>query len=66
MEPVFTVSPVTAWPISLEQDGPNDFRVIYGMQVRENLSYSDAALELGAAIMHALACEGRLDNSEAS
>ncbi len=53
---------INVWPIVLEQDGPNDFTVRYGQQVRDGLHYTAAARELGAAIMHALACEDRLDN----
>ena len=38
------------------------FRVSYGMQVRDGLSYRDAALELGSCIMHRAACDGDLNN----
>jgi hypothetical protein len=54
-----------AFPISLKQQGVDRFTVVYGQQVRKNLSYDKAALKLGAAIMHALACNGELDNREA-
>ena len=54
----------TQWPIRLEQQGVDRFTVVYGLQVKKDLTYADAASELGACIMHALACEGRLDNSE--
>lgn len=40
------------------------FRVSYGLQVREDLTYDQAAKELGAALMHHAACEGRLNNDE--
>lgn len=50
--------------IKLEQRGPDRFRVTYSKQVEDNLTYDKAALELGAAIMHSLACDGLLDNSE--
>lgn len=49
-------------PIKLEQVGCDNFTVTYGNLVSRNLRYSDAAAELGACIMHALACAGRLDN----
>ena len=35
-------------------------------QIKNNLTYAEAAAELGACIMHAAACEGKLDNGEAS
>lgn len=38
------------------------FTVRYGSQFSGDLTYRDAALELGTSIMHALTCEGRLDN----
>lgn len=56
--------PDAAYPIKLEQheDPRKLFRVTYGKQVKDHLCYGDAAAELGACIMHALACESRLDN----
>lgn len=51
-----------AFPISLSQQGPDNFTVVYGKQIRRNLSYAQAAVEYGACVMHALACMGRLDN----
>ena len=53
-----------AFPIKLEQSetGPQLFKVTYGKQIRHKLLYEEAAEELGAAIMHALACDGKLDN----
>lgn len=55
-----------AFPIKLEQSENRlgRFRVTYGKQVRSGLSYGDAAKELGSAIMHALACDGQLDNRD--
>lgn len=52
----------TAWPIKLEQTGKDSFTVTYGLQVKQRLTYGQAATELGACIMHALACDGKLDN----
>jgi hypothetical protein len=48
--------------IKLEQLNSGRFRVTYGLQVKTGLTYSDAATELGAAIMHQAACNGLLDN----
>lgn len=46
------------FPISLYQQGQG-FMVQYGLQVSQNLNYSEAALELGTSIMHAIKCGGR-------
>ncbi len=51
-----------AFPIQLFQRGKDSFRVVYGLQITDHLTYAQAATELGACIMHALALEGRLDN----
>lgn len=40
------------------------FTVTYGKQVTRDLTYSEAAAEYGSCLMHALACEGRLDNEK--
>lgn len=53
---------LAGFPIKLEQRGRDNFRVTYGAQVDDSLPYDRAALKLGAAIMHALACESLLDN----
>lgn len=50
------------YPIKLDQRGRDNFRVTYGAQIDSNLTYSEAAAKLGQAIMHALACDGALDN----
>ena len=51
-----------AWPISVEA-ARNGFRVMYGAQLRSELSYEQACRELGAAIMHALYCDEALGNN---
>ena len=48
--------------ITLAQKDVDNFSVQYGKQFTEKLTYTEAALELGACIMHALACEDKLDN----
>lgn len=62
---------VTCWetnelgfPVRLDQRGRDNFRVVYGKQIYDHLTYGQAALKLGASIMHALACQGKLDNRE--
>jgi len=50
------------FPIVLESNRKcTQFRVTYGQQVRGNLTYSQAAKELGECLMHAIACTGALD-----
>jgi len=53
-------------PLKLEQAGNKGglFTVTYGKQVCAGLTYSEAAAEYGSCLMHALACEGRLDNEK--
>jgi hypothetical protein len=48
--------------IQLIQVGKDNFTVVYWKQVKDHLNYAKAALELGSCIMHALACDGILDN----
>lgn len=55
-----------AFPITLHQHGADSFRVTYGKEVKDRLTYGAAAAALGAAIMHALACDDKLNNAEAS
>lgn len=54
---------LAGFTIQLVQYGKNNFTVIYGKQVKENLTYGEAAKEYGCAIMHALACEDKLAGS---
>jgi len=49
------------FPIRLEQRADGTFSVTYGAQKKDRLCYETASVELGSAIMHAAACEGRLD-----
>ena len=60
----FSSAPNGAQLIELRQQGHDRFSVRYGPQLRIGLTYSDAATELGAAIMHNAACNGELDNLE--
>lgn len=46
--------------IELIQTGKNRFKVIYGLQVKEDLSYNQAATELGRSILHCLSCDGKI------
>lgn len=53
---------LAGYPISLVQTGFDRFTVQYGQQRMDNLDYCRAAAKLGESIMHAIACEGKLDN----
>jgi hypothetical protein len=48
--------------ITLEQRTNKLFRVTYGLQVGDDLTYSQACTNLGEALLHNAACEGRLEN----
>lgn len=51
-------------PITLTQQGRDRFTVTYWKQVKTDLPYATAADELGGCILHALACNGAIDNRE--
>lgn len=46
--------------VTLVQQSLNRFAVIYGLQVKKNMPYAEAAAEYGQCIFHALACAGTL------
>lgn len=50
------------FPVALEQHGPDNFAVRYGAQYDTGLDYARAAAKLGQALMHAAACDGKIDN----
>lgn len=54
---------LAGFPIELRQvgSGRHSFSVRYGMQHRKNLTYTQAAEDLGHCLMHALCCEGKLE-----
>lgn len=52
---------IAGYRIELKRKSSNNFSVVYGKQFKDGLTYAEAAKELGACIMHALACEGKLD-----
>lgn len=55
-------STTICWGITLRQRGRDNFEVQYGAEVHKDLDYARAAEQLGQCIMHALACEDKLDN----
>ena len=48
--------------VTLQQRGKDNFLVRYGKQVKGALTYSQAATEFGACLMHQAACDDLLDN----
>jgi hypothetical protein len=52
------------YPISIQQTRKGMFTVRYGKQVDVELTYSRAAEILGASIMHALACDSKIEAPE--
>lgn len=47
------------------ESGRRLFDVVYGLQVKSNLTYAEACKELGAAILHLQCCEGLASNEGA-
>lgn len=52
---------LAGFPIKLEQFKPDHFSVTYGKEEHALLSYAQACAFLGKAILHALACEGKVE-----
>ena len=52
---------IARFPIQLIKTGKGRYTVVYGVEIHEGLTYTEAAEELGFSIMHALTCEGKLD-----
>ena len=63
MKTVFEIE-LSGWPIKLQQTSKGKFAVLYGSDGKRRLDYRTAAHELGYCILHALACEGKLDTDE--
>jgi hypothetical protein len=51
-----------AFPLELSRTGRGRYTVQYGKQEKRNLDYLQAASELGVCLMHALACDGKVDS----
>lgn len=47
------------------ESGKRLFTVVYGLQEKSKLTYSDACAELGACILHMLCCDGIASNEGA-
>ena len=50
------------YPITVRQAADRTFSVQYGKQLKSNLSYDEAAQELGFCIFHGLACESKIED----
>ena len=59
---LFNAGPGAAAGVSVTQTGVDRFTVAYGLQVKKNLNYEQAAHEFGECVFHALACESLIDN----
>ncbi len=55
---------IAGYDIVLLQNEPDNFTVQYGAEVKSNLDYSQAAKSMGFCIMHALSCDGKIDDEE--
>ena len=56
---------ISGFVIKIEQreDIYGRFRVTYGKQVTDGLTYAAAAKEFGLCVMHALACESKINDN---
>ena len=61
MKTKMIVSVVLDCPVVLEQTGMKTFRVTYGAQVKDGLTYGLAAEEFGYCVMHSAVCAGLVD-----
>ena len=52
----------TGYPVTVRQAADRTFSVQYGKQLKTNLSYEEAAQELGYCIFHGLACESKIED----
>lgn len=52
---------IGGFKITMRQNARGQFTVVYGKQKFAGMGYQKAAQELGECIMHAVACEGKLD-----
>jgi hypothetical protein len=63
MQEVFKIE-IAGYDIVLLQNDHDNFTVQYGAEIESNLDYSQAAKSMGFCIMHALSCDGKLDDGE--
>ena len=63
MKEVFKIE-IAGYDIVLLQNESDDFTVHYGAEVKSDLDYYQAAKSIGFCIMHALSCDGKIDDEE--
>ena len=63
MQEVFKIQ-IAGYDIVLLQNEPDNFTVQYGEEIESNLDYSQAAKSMGFCIMHALSCDGKINDGE--
>ena len=63
MQEVFKIE-IAGHAIVLLQNNHDNFTVQYGAEIESNLDYSQAAKSIGFCVMHALSCDGKLDDGE--
>ena len=63
MQEVFKIQ-IAGYDIVLLQNEPDNFTVHYGAEIESNLDYSQAAKSIGFCVMHALSCDGKINNEE--
>ena len=63
MQEVFKIQ-IAGYDIVLLQNEPDNFTVQYGAKIESNLDYSQAAKLIGFCVMHALSCDGKINNEE--
>ena len=63
MKEVFKIE-IAGYDIVLLQNDCDNFTVQYGAEIESNLDYSQAAKSIGFCIMHALSCDGKINDEE--
>jgi hypothetical protein len=63
MQEVFKIE-IAGYNIVLQQNDCDNFTVQYGAEIESNLDYSQAAKSMGFCIMHALSCDGKINDEE--
>lgn len=51
-------------PVTIQQRADGTFKVTYGLEVYDNLTYELACTQLGGVLMHSLACAGHITDTE--
>lgn len=49
--------------VTITQKGKNKFTVQYGQQITKNLTYEEAAKEMGQCLMHSMVCAGWIESN---